>query len=503
MKKTIYFFLILSALFLTNCSKQLDTNPTNSYSQDTYWTSSQSALDALSGCYNLLATEMFTGKREFLLENLTPNSYDYTGDEAQTEFVMGAQTATTLGINSRTWTVSYRGIGRCNTLLDNIDKIDMDKDLSSRIIGEAKFLRAFLYQRLNIVFHGVPLILNEPDIKADSKLPRNSYEEVLTQILKDLDDAIAALPVTYPKSDNGRVTKGAALAMKARVLLQEKKYPEVINLCKEILGSNVYDLFPNYGGMFKKANEGNKEIIFDVRYKAPDLVNGDYNIIMAQYNTIAPTKNLIDAYEMNDGLSIGESPLYDPAHPYENRDPRFYQTIIYLGMPWRNRTATTADLHETGFGFWKFTEYNATTQGTIPANQSDDNFVVIRFADVLLMYAEALNEVSGPVQDVYSSINKVRQRPSVNMPPLPSGLSQEEMRETIRHERRIELAGESRYFFDIRRWGTIDLLMNQPVYNYKNDLIQNRSFKPNRDYYWPIPYTEIDLNPSLEQNSGY
>src|SRR5690606_3652766 len=143
----------------------------------------------------------------------------------------------------------------------------------------------------------------------------------------------------------------------------------------------------------------------------------------------------------------------------------------------------------------KFTEYNATTQGTIPANQSDDNFVVIRFADVLLMYAEALNEVSGPVQDVYSSINKVRQRPSVNMPPLPSGLSQEEMRETIRYERRIELGVELRYFFDIRSWGTLDLLMNHPVYNYKNDLIQIRSFKPNRDYYWPIPYTEIDLNP--------
>ena len=119
------------------------------------------------------------------------------------------------------------------------------------------------------------------------------------------------------------------------------------------------------------------------------------------------------------------------------------------------------------------------------------------------MYAEALNEVSGPNQDVYSSINRVRQRPSVNMPPLPSGLSQEEMRESIRHERRIELAGESRYFFDIRRWGTINTVMNQPVYNYKNDVIQNRSFNPNRDYYWPIPYTEIDLNPSLEQNSGY
>jgi len=277
----------------------------------------------------------------------------------------------------------------------------------------------------------------------------------------------------------------------------------VISLCKEILELNVYDLFPDYGGMFKKANEGNIEIIFDVRYKAPDLTNGDYNIIMAQYNTTAPTKDLVDAYEMKDGLSIDKSPLYDPAHPYDNRDPRFYQTIIYLGMPWRNRTATTADLHQTGFGFWKFTEYNATTPGTIPASQSDNNFVVIRFADVLLMYAEALNEVSGPDSDVYFCINKVRQRPSVDMPPLPISLSKEEMREIIRHERRIELAGEARYFFDIRRWGTIDEVMNQPVYDYKNDLIQNRSFNPVRDYYWPIPFTEIDLNPSLEQNPNY
>jgi hypothetical protein len=503
MKTTKYFFFILFTFFLMNCSKKLETNPTSFFSQDNYWTSSQHVLDALAGCYQSLAKGIFDGSNEFQLENLTPNSfYNGTGD-AIVEFVEGRQTATTLGINSRTWSNCYKGIGRCNTVLDNIEKVDMDKNLSSRIIGEAKFLRAFLYQRLNIVFHGVPLILNEPNIETDAKLPRNTYEEVLTQVLKDLDDAIAVLPVSYPKTDDGRITKGAALSMKARVLLQEKKYPEVVNLCKEVFGLNVYDLFPDYGGVFKKANEGNEEIIFDVRYKAPDLTNGDYNIIFAQFQTMSPTRELVDAYEMKDGLTIDKSPLYDPDHPYENRDPRFKQTILYIGMPWRNRTATAADLHQSGYGFWKSTEYNATTQGTIPPDQSDDNFIVIRFADVLLMYAEALNEVSGPVPDVYSSINKVRQRPSVNMPPLPSGLSQEEMREIIRHERRIELAGEARYFFDIRRWKTIEDVMNQSVYDYKNNLLQKRSFNPARDYFWPIPFTEIDLNPNLKQNTGY
>lgn len=376
----------------------------------------------------------------------------------------------------------------------------MDLDLKDRIIGEAKFLRAFYYFHLNEVFGGVPLILSAPNPEEHAIMPRNTYEEVLAQIYQDLDDAATALPASYSASEEGRATRGAALALKARVLLQNHEYGEVISAIGEIFALDLYTLFPDYNGLFRKANEGNSEIIFDVRFNAPEVTN-NYDIFMAQYSTQAPLKDLVDAYQMVDGESINESDLYDPDNPYVNRDPRFVQSIVYLGAPWRNRVATQVDLHQTGYTFRKFTEYNETTVGTIP--QSDVNYVVIRYADVLLMYAEAVNELQGPNQQVYDAINEVRNRPSVEMPDLPAGLSQEKMREAIRLERRIELAGEQSYFFDIRRWRIAEEVMNAPIHNHAGNVIEVRSFNPDRDYLWPIPFTQIDLNPMLEQTPGY
>src|SRR5690554_5433043 len=403
-------------------------------------------------------------------------------------------------MNLNVWRGCYRGIGRCNAVIANVPDISMDENLKNRFIGEAKFLRAFYYDRMNEVFKGVPLILDPPDINEHINLPRDSYENVVEAILKDLTEAAAVLPVSYPSSDDGRATKGAALSLKARVLLQNHRYSEVITTINEVFNLNHYELFPHYNGLFRKINEGNSEIIFDVRFKAPEVTNS-YDIILAQYSTQAPLQNLVDDYQMIDGKSIQDSELYDENNPYVNRDPRFAQSILYLGVPWRSRVATEFDLHQTGYSFRKFTEYNATTEGTL--SNSETNFIVIRYADVLLMYAEALNELEGPVQGVYDAINEVRNRPSVEMPDIPAGLTKEQMREAVRLERRIELAGESSYFFDIRRWGIIDEVMPGPIYNYEREIIETREFNPARDILFPIPYTEIDLNPALQQNPGY
>ncbi len=501
MKKLRYYLFSLFLFGLLSCNNLLDTNPTDFYSQETYWQNSQHALNALTGCYAALTTsDLYNAQTPFMFEAMSPNAYNYDNQGSARDIARGVHSATTLGINNLMWRGCYRGIGRCNTLLSNIERIEMDNQLKTRIIGEAKFLRAFYYYRLNILFNGVPLIIDEPDPAEQSTLPRNSYDEVLEQIFKDLNDAASVLPASYSNPDKGRATKGAALALKARALLQNYRYNDVVNTIEEIFSLNVYSLYPNYNGIFRKANEGNQEIIFDIRFQAPELTNS-YDIIMAQYNTQAPVKGLVDAYQMVDGLSITESELYNPEQPYENRDPRFKQSILYIGAPWRNRTATIADLHQTGFSFRKFTEYNELTQGTI--SNSDVNYVEIRFADVLLMYAEALNEISGPTDDVYNAINSIRQRTTVGMPVIPQGLSKESMREAIRLERRIELAGEGSYFYDIRRWKTIEKEMNEPIFDYKGDLIENRKFDPDRDYFWPIPYTEIDLNPNLQQNPGY
>jgi hypothetical protein len=501
MKFIKYYLYLTVALATTACHDLLDTDPTDFYSQDTFWQTGKHAQEALTASYQALThAELYNAQTPFMFEAMSPNAFNYDNQRLANDFARGVQSETSLGMNSAMWSGCYRGIGRCNMVLDNVPGIEMDETEKSVILAQAKFLRAFYYNRINELFNGVPLITAAPDPATQSDLPRNSYEEVLAQILKDLDEAAEVLPQEYSGSNIGRATKGAALALKARVLLQNHRYQEVVATTEEIFALQQYELFSNYNGIFRKANQGNSEIIFDIRFKAPEVQNS-YDIIMAQYSTQAPLQDLVDEYRMIDGQSIGTSDLYDPAKPYENRDPRFGQSIVYIGAPWRNRTATATDLHQTGYTFRKFTEYTETTVGTI--TNSDCNYVEIRYADVLLMFAEASNELSGPSDKVYEAINAIRTRPSVEMPELPQGLSQEEMRAAIRLERRIELAGEGSYFFDIRRWKTIEQEMVGPIHNYKNEVIQSRDFDPARDYYWPIPYTEIDLNPVLEQNPNY
>ena len=501
MKYLKYSLIISMALAVSACHNLLETEPKDFYSQDTFWQTAEHANEALTACYQALThAELYNSQTPFMFEAMSPNAFNYDNQRLANDFARGAQSATSLGMNSAMWSGCYRGIGRCNLVLDNVPGIAMDETLKSRILAEAKFLRAFYYNRINELFNGVPLITSSPDVDAQADLPRNTYDEVLDQILKDLEEAAEVLPLEYASADDGRATKGAALALKARVLLQNHRYEEVVSTAGEIIGLNHYALFPDYNGLFRKANEGNEEIIFDIRFKAPEVQNS-YDIIMAQYSTQAPVQNLVDAYQMTDGNSMENSNLYDPAHPYENRDPRFAQSIVYLGAPWRNRTADEKDLHQTGYTFRKFTEYTESTVGTI--TNSDCNYVEIRYADVLLMYAEAMNELSGPTEEVYQAINTIRSRPTVGMPNLPVGMDQDGMREAIRLERRIELAGEGSYFFDIRRWKTIEVEMVGPIHNHAGEVIQNRGFDPSRDYYWPVPFTEIDLNPALEQNPNY
>ena len=165
---------------------------------------------------------------------------------------------------------------------------------------------------------------------------------------------------------------------------------------------------------------------------------------------------------------------------------------------------TTSDLDQTGFGLKKWTTYPDDTQiPVIVSGQSDVNPIEIRYAEVLLTYAEAQNEAVGPDNSVYDAINEIRERPSVAMPDLQPGLSQDEMRDVIHHERRIELALEGKYLQDIKRWGIAETVMNGPVHDWEGNVYTTRSFDPDRDYLWAIPADQIDLNPNLEQNPNW
>ncbi len=496
----IFFFIAVFLIMNGGCNEdKLNINPTDQYSIETFWKTEAHAQAGLSGCYAVLRS-VYGGGWIYETDMVTPNAWKYNENGGLGPLSNGTQTTTDGTISGR-WNVNYQGIGRTNTFLDKIDGIKMDQSLKSRMIGEAKFLRALFYFNLEDVFGGVPLILKTPDAATQSNLPRDTKEKVVEQILKDLDEASAVLPVTYPVSDAGRATKGAALALKARLLLYNEKWEDAAKTAKEVIDLKVYSLFPNYRELFMVQYEHNSEVIFNVEFLAPRFTN---NFDQPTYilNTPAPLKDMVDAYLMEDGQTIANSPLYYPGKPYENRDPRLHQTIAVIGYKFNGKITQLSNVVNTGFGLKKYTSFKDDINTTV-APSTDLNPILIRYAEVLLTYAEAQNELSGPDVSVYAAMNAVRARPSVLMPQVEAGLTKDKMRAVIRNERRVELAFEGLYYSDIRRWRTIEIVNNGPIYNYKGKVITNRTFNKERDYLWPIPFVQIQENPQLEQNPNY
>ena len=482
------------------CESLLDVNPTDRYSIETFWADEEQYNAALTGCYNTLYNSqiIFRGETDLL----TPNALAYNEASGTKDIGRGAGTATHALFN-QFWGNAYRGIGRANTFLDNIKDAPFDESKKNQMKGEALFLRALYYSVLSDHFGGVPLITETPDNDKHGALPRNSLNEVIDQIISDLSEAATLLPLSYPSSGIGRATKGAALALKSRVLLYNKRWAEAAQAAKEVIESDVYELFPDYRGMSLIENENNKEIIFDIQYQAPYFTHGLDNAI-ERLNRPAPTKDLVDAYLMSDGNPISESPLYDPDNPYDNKDPRLYQTVRVIGYPYNGKITTAGDVVTTGFGQKKLTTYSDDQANQITAGNSEVNINILRYGEVLLNYAEALNEANSiPDAQVYWALNQLRTRPTVNMPEVEQGLNKEDMREIIRLERRIELALEGLYYSDIRRWSTAEIVNNQPVYNHEGQIVEERVFNPNRDYLWPIPADEILENEHLVQNPGW
>ncbi|EPR67658.1 putative nutrient binding outer membrane protein [Cyclobacterium qasimii M12-11B] len=448
-KNSILYKFLLPCLIWTiiSCNEDiLEIDPTDQYSVETFWVTEEHASAGLTGCYQVLRS-MFGALYE--TDMVTPNAWGYNENGGLGPLARGVQLTTDPALAGK-WDASYAGIGRTNTFLDNIDGVTMDGNLKTRMIGEAKFLRALYYFHLVNYFGDVPLILETPDAALHSDLPRSPKAMVLAQILKDLDESSEALPETYEDRDTGRATKGAALSLKARLLLYEEDWSEAAATAKKVIDLNAYTLFPNYRELFMLDNENNEEVIFNVEFLAPRFTN-NYDQSIYILNTPAPLKDLVDAYLMKDGLSKEESPLFDPLSPYENRDPRLHQSIACIGYPFNGKITELSDVVNTGFGMKKFTSFSDDVSNIVPPN-TELNPIVIRYAEVLLTYAEAQNEAVGPDPSVYEALNMLRARSSVNMPAIQNSLSKEEMRDLIRLERRIELAFEGLYYSDIRRW---------------------------------------------------
>lgn len=493
-----YVKLILGTFFiLTSCDNEvLEAVPTTQISSETFWKTEADVRLALNAEYSKLGD---LEQSYIYYDVLSDNAYGNYPWEGYKAIADGTHNPRSGGGIDWIWDECFRGIGRANVVLDNYEKVTtLGEDLKKSVKGESLFLRAYFYFRLTDLYGGVPLILESPKL-AHSELPRDTKENVVKQIIKDLDEAAALLPPT--QSEKGKATKGAAKALKARVLLYNQKWTEAASTAQEVMGMG-YSLFSNYRNLFREANENNNEVIFDIQYKSPEQGNyfelylGSYTI--GGWSSVVPMKNLIDDYEVTDGKSISQSPLYNSSAPYTNRDPRLKQTISVPGA-----TANGVVNHEGEFGgfmFKKYTEYDDYgVVSPVPyPSTSGLNAIVLRYAEILLTYAEAKNEASGPDQSIYDAINLVRSRPSVNMPNIALGLSKDQMRQVIRHERRVELALEGTRYSDIRRWNIAEGILNGLA-----DPGGIRTFK-SKDYLWPIPGKEFDIKGTkLTQNPGY
>src|SRR5690554_1520328 len=542
MKKINKYIVILtafSALCWTGC-KELDLAPENTFTDLTYWNSEAKAQSVLNTAYS----QMFDSNRFFYNEGISDNAYNGRGDTEGAASLAAGTYDPSLGRLQGQWDSNYTGIKTCNILLENIDRVpDMDEGNRARMMAEARFIRAFLHFQLMTWFGDVPLLARDVTIEEAQEVTRTPKAEVLDFILNELDQISQILPTQQdlPESERGRITAGAAMALKARVHLYEGQWQEVVQATEYLINGDDYGnygLFPSYEGLFLPQNEYSQEDILSLQY-VPQFRTWEQFFDMAplsagaRLNALAPTQELVDSYLTEDGLPIDHPDSgYNEENPYANRDPRLTATIVYHLYEWEENGSTHTIYIKPGTDPDPSApdEYvpgsSSTTTGYYTRKYFDPthlvqfasglNLMLIRYADVLLMYAEAKNELGQLDENTWNlTIRALRERAgfeAVQALQFNSSLGQEEYREIIRNERRVELAMEGLRIFDIRRWRIAEDVLNGWAHGAKfgppseDDgylRVNLRSFDPSKHYLWPIPRDERNLNPNLTQNPGW
>lgn len=556
MKHRCFLYVVsFSWIFTLSCDDQyLERFPLDSPSNETFITNEAELEMAVTGAYNTLWYHYSGTPFSLVLDYATDIGWERNINDLQ---AMG------LGLGNSNnafvhefWSHFYAGIARCNNILDKADNVKdvVPESKFNQLIAETRFLRAYYYFYLNELYGGVPLVTHMLALD-ESQTPRAAKGEVTDFIIDELDAAKPFLLAETTSANKGRVSVGAALALKSRVALYNERWEEAASAAKEVMDLGVYQLHDKFNELFSYAGENSKEIIFGVQYQQGVQVHGIalqfYSRLAKGYSGKIPVQSMVDSYECTDGRSIAESPLYDPQKPFENRDPRLNYSIVlpqtrfinYMfethpdsAMTWNYNTVPATRVSNTDainayatFSGYLWRKYADVADKDDPGN-SDINIILFRYAEVLLNYAEAKIEANQLDQSVYAAINAVRQRPSVEMPPIPAARSQQELRSAIRRERKYELAAEGLRLFDIKRWNIAHEVMPgkllgrirgeylatapridenaTPHYDKvpnagKMRVIETRAYDQNRDYLWPIPRLEMEVNGSLTQNPNY
>ena len=505
---------------MDSCKEVLEVEPPGFATAEGFYKTAEDIQVGINGIYQVFQGDVWGGAFVHIqphFEAVTENAviccqWEY-GIEA---IARGTMSPTTGSLVSWKWEFGYAAITRINQILDAMENggISMTDDQKSKFIAEVRFLRAYVYSDMSFLYGDLPLILKPITNDEAKQLERTPKAEVVAQVLSDLDFAASNLATTPYNDQWGRPTKQAALFLKGKVLLYNQRFAEAADVFQQVIDmeGGAVGLDDNYESLFRGTNEQSKEILFSIQYLSQTQGLGEGSFLMVHYaptnldgtpassgwgwGSLHYTRSLLDDYYMSDGLPITSSPLYDEDNLFDNRDPRFKMTFFVPGSVYRTVTLTEDNFKVNG-GTPKvpMTTKKWVTETDTNPEQSSADLILMRYADALLMYAEARNEASGPDASVYEAVNKVRAR--AGMPDFPTGLSQEAMRNEIRHERKIEFMMEGHRYFDLLRWRTAETVIPSITAD------DTRAFDPAKNYLWPIPQSTIDNNPKIVQNPNY
>lgn len=543
--------LVVGLAALSSCTKFLDRYPQDEIVDETYWKTQEQLEMAVTAIYSRVKAKNIVD-----MENLAENTMWPTTTEYK-DIGSGVFPVTQPTVDAE-WRNMYRDIRECNVFLEKYKNAEeTTPGANEQLAAEVRVIRALGYSFLTSFYGDIPLSLvplnpGDPELY-DGRTPQ---AEVVDFLLEELDEAAAVLPKAIPTAKNlGRISKGTALALKARIALAYGRYEIAEKAAKDVMDLGVYRLYTTgspktaYQELFtrngKVAMGKNQETLFARLHKMDIIMHNLSREIQVpdQFARFVPTKSLVDSYLASDGLPIDKSPLYkDDTYEdvFKNRDPRMTQTILVPGDKWGGRydgrpIASNPDptifqvpkfsqdgrgsVTTTGYYYKKYVELSA-----VPNYNRDDNDIHhIRYAEVLLTYAEARMEQDKLTQaDLDISINLLRDRVGMKRMEL-SFLAQHGMdiRTEIRRERRVELVLEGQRYFDVRRWKEGNRLaadiegvkaswfpqLASAAYRKNKDgflVVQwNRAFENPKNYLWPVPQTQWERNPNLGQNPGW
>lgn len=540
--KILYIIASVMLTGFTSCSDFLDRYPTEELSDGSFWKTKTDAEMAVSDIYRCL-----------------PN-WDIDEDINSDNAVHGIKWANgnvSIGVYDpadQGWSEDYGYIRRCNLVLQKLEEMELSQSDKEPIAGQAYFFRGYIYFELIRKFGDVPYIDQPLKLTDVEDITRTSKDEIYTKIMADFDKAFSYLPEEWPATQWGRITKGAAMAMKARAALYFGNWETAATAAKSVMDLNKYDLYDKentgkYQELFWEKTDGCEEIILAVQYNAPDKTN--YLIGWECFPTkgwggLNPTQSLVDAFEDSEGAPISKSKIYSEKNPFANRDPRLEVNVLHDGEEMYGVTIKVAPLKSSGStgiaqhgdatatGYYQQKWLDPSIDPQSAGWEMGKDWVTIRYAEVLLTYAEAKNEVSPLDDSAFEAVNQVRRR--VGMPELQKTdatkptycATQDDLRQRIRNEWRVEFALEGgKRQWDIRRWGIAKDVLNAPFLGIKYKMVDDAvnadpkdggkvcvlyegdnvklagSRYEDHNYIYPIPQSEIDLNPKLTQNPGY